>query len=130
MERTRAKRQYLENDPQLIALYRALEARLLAHWPGSVVVVQKSQIAFLDPRPFCYLWLPPVGRRRPGRPERYLVLTLVLSSRRQHRLLAEVSDPYPARFSHHFIVAEPNDLDERLLDLVAEANARSSGTNG
>lgn len=48
-------------------------------------------------------------------------MTLGLPRRVSHPKLAAVAEPYPGRFTHHFIIADSSEIDGEFMALVEEA---------
>ena len=55
--------------------------------------------------------------------ERYFVLTLGLSKPLDSDRVAAKTEPYPGRWTTHFVISETADLDEELFEWVAQAYA-------
>ncbi|MFO7698938.1 MAG: DUF5655 domain-containing protein [Anaerolineae bacterium] len=125
---------YFAREPRALPLYRAVEARLLAAYPGARADVQRSQITFrlrpaLEPgqppgreRTLAAVWLPihPVA----GRPEVYVVLTFGLRRRIDDSRIVEAVEPYPGRWTHHVIIAGTEDIGEQVIAWLREAAGR------
>jgi len=102
--------------PEQQILYNRFEPWLLEHFPMAEVDVQKSQITFRAPAPFCAVWLPSFGRRLA--PKHCLVVTVYGSEKLEMSRVAAQTEPYPGRWTHHIPIQNPEDLDSELLDLL------------
>ena len=51
----------------------------------------------------------------------YFVLTLGLSAPLESDRVAAKIEPYPGRWTTHFVISSPSDLDEELFDWVEQA---------
>ena len=54
-------------------------------------------------------------------PEDYFVLTLGLPALLESDRVAVKNDPYPGRWTTHFVISSPSDLDEELFDWIGQA---------
>lgn len=111
---------FFANDPDAFALFVLLQSRLLAAWPESGLKVQKTQITFLDPRGYCFVWLP---RRGPGRPRGSLGVSFGLGYELHSPRLFQTAHPTPRRWTHHVIVTRPEELDGELMEWLSQAHA-------
>ena len=50
--------------------------------------------------------------------EDYFVLTLGLSAPLESDRVAAKTEPYPGRWTTHFVISNPSDLDEKLFDWI------------
>ncbi len=107
---------FFDPMPGALGLYDALRAHLLA-LPGVEVKVAKTQITFKARYGFAFVSL----RRMRGCPEVFLILTLGLGRRLSSPRVAVSVEPYPGRWTHHFILSDPGQLDDELLGWVREA---------
>lgn len=103
---------FFSKAPDALAAYAALEAALLARWPETVVVVQKSQIAFDCGRRYTFASLR--GKR--------LVVTFGLPFRVEHPRIAQAAEPCPNRWTHHVPVTDVEEIDRQLLAWIAQAH--------
>ena len=49
------------------------------------------------------------------------MLTLGLSAPRESARVAAKPEPYPGRWTTHFVISNPSDLDEDLFDWIEQA---------
>lgn len=113
---------FFDGKPRELALYEHLCRRLLERWPGAEIRVQKTQISFYDGRLFACVSLTPV-KRKARRPERFITVSFGLD----HPL----DDPRavavrvrPNRYTHHVIVGDESEIDDRLLDWIARGKEK------
>ena len=86
------------------------------------VKVQKTQITFANRRQFaCVSFLP--ARRAKDRPEDYITVTLGLNRRLDSPRVDKASEPYPGRWTHHLLIASPEEIDGELMGWAREAAA-------
>ena len=106
--------------PNALARFREAEAAILALGPV-VERVTRTQVSFSSNAGFAWLW-PPVLHKR-GWPRDACLLTFGLARRVEDPRIAESVEPYPGRFTHHVLLARPEDLDAAVLGWIAEACA-------
>ena len=54
-------------------------------------------------------------------PKGYLVLTLGLNAPLESERVAVKTEPYPNRWTHHFVLSKPEELDEEMISWIREA---------
>lgn len=113
---------FFDRDPAALPLYEAFERVVLALVPDAGVRVQKTQITFTNPRVFAAVSFLP-ARRKARRPEHYITVTLGLNRRLDSSRVDAASEPYPGRWTHHFLIASPEEIDGELAGWVREAAA-------
>lgn len=112
---------FFDGRPEERAVYDALEEALRDRYPEMTFRVQKSCVAFDDPRPFCYASLQRCGGRRGP----YLLVTFGLEAPIADPRVAVVTQPYPNRWTHHVPVAAPGEVDDQLLAWIDWAHSFS-----
>lgn len=105
-------------SPETLPLYRAIETRILS-LTEAVIEVKKTQVSFGLRLKFAWVW--PPNHRMKKRPEHYVVLTLGLGRKIESPRILEVLEPYPGRWTHHFLIQHPSDLDAELDSMIREA---------
>lgn len=112
---------FFSNQAKEIALYGAIEQMIDSIGPATISVT-RSQISFATKTKFAWVWLPlPWGKR----PEHSLVLTFAVNRHIEDPQIEETVEPYPGRWTHHVIIQEESDLNERVLLWLQEAYAFS-----
>lgn len=114
---TSGELELFEAMPGALPLYVALSEKLLADFPGVTVQAAKTQITFKARYGFAFVSL----RRMKGCPEVFLILSLGLGRRLDSPRVAVAVEPYPGRWTHHFIISEREQLDDELWGWVREA---------
>ena len=109
---------FFDAMPASLPLYGALRTHLLAACPGTTIKVSKTQISLSESHLYACISLP---RRKKDAGS--LVLTLGLPGEVQHPLLMAVSQPYPGRYTHHFLLRSKNDFTPELLQFISLAHA-------
>ncbi len=54
-------------------------------------------------------------------PDAYIVVTVGLSRRLGSSRVDIATEPYPNRWTHHILIADPEEIDDELLGWVKEA---------
>ena len=110
---------FFDGKPGALALYEAFREKLLALCPDAAFQVQKTQISFRNPRVFCCVSM----ARMKGIQGEYIVVTLGLGQRLASPRVWVATEPYPGRWTHHIVVAGPEEIDDELMGWVKEAAA-------
>ena len=113
---------FFDKHPGALPLYQTWESRILAEVEHVTVKVQKTQITFANRRQFACVSLLP-ARRAKDRPEDYITVTLGLNRRLDSPRVDKASEPYPGRWTHHLLIASPEEVDGELLGWAREAAA-------
>ncbi len=103
-----------------LPIYEALEAALYEKWPGTKKRVQKTQITFYDRHVFACVSFQRV-RKKAELPDPWLVLTLGLPYPLESQRAAVKTEPYPGRWTTHFVLGRPEEVDGELLAWIGEA---------
>ncbi len=109
---------FFDPMPGALPLYEALREHLTA-LPGVEVRTAKTQITFKARYGFAFVSL----RRMKGCPETVLILTLGLDRRLESHRVAVAVEPYPGRWTHHFILSRPEQIDGELRGWIGQAYA-------
>lgn len=113
---------FFGKDPAALPLYEAFQRTVLALVPDVGIRVQKTQITFTNPRVFAAVSFLP-ARKKAQRPEHYITVTLGLGRRLDSPRVDAASEPYPNRWTHHFLIASPEEIDGELAEWIREAAA-------
>ena len=108
--------------PEALPLFEALEERILAEVPDVRIKVQKSQITFYNRHLFACVSYVRV-RKKAQLPPCYIVVTVGLARKVDSPRIAVATEPYPGRWTHHIVVAGPEEIDDELMGWVKEAAA-------
>ena len=101
-------------------LYACFQEKLLARFPESRIKVQKSQISYYNRHLYACVSFLKV-KKKVELPEDYFVLTLGLPAPLESDRVAAKTEPYPGRWTTHFVISDPSDLDEELFDWIEQA---------
>ena len=115
---------FLNLHPAALELYDALERWLLSAFPAAQKRVQKTQISFLGKHVFACVSF---ARVRPAAAlhEPFLCFTLGLPEPLDSPRVAVQTEVRPGRWTVHFVLHDPAELDEALLDWTQRAYAFS-----
>ncbi len=111
---------FFNERPDALEVYLALEEMLYTSFPAVRKRVQKTQITFTNRHVFACVSFAGVVRKA-ERPKGWMVLTLGLPAPLSSRRVAVRSEPYPGRWTHHFVLSRTDELDEELLSWIREA---------
>lgn len=117
---------FFDTVPGAYALYRAFADAVTARWPEATCRVQKTQIAFTNPRVFACASLLR-AKRKAELPVPWITITLGLPYRLTSPRVAVATEPWPGRWTTHIVVGAPDQIDEELLGWVGEAYAFAAG---
>ncbi len=113
---------FFDKDPAALPLYEAFEAGVLAEVENASIRVGKTQITFTNPRVFAAVSFLPV-RKKARRPEHCITVTLGLNRRLDTPRVDAATEPYPGRWTHHLLIASPEEIDGELMEWTREAAA-------
>lgn len=101
-------------------LYELFQEKLLSSFPETRIKVQKSQISFNNRHLYACVSFLRV-KKKVELPENYFVLTLGLPAPLESNRIAAKTEPYPGRWTTHFVISDPSDLDEELFGWIDQA---------
>ncbi len=113
---------FFDGKEGALPLYLALRARILAQLGECQVLVQKSQISFRSPHPYCWIGRPQRGNAHRQRAASFMASFCVGLPVDDPRIWQRV-EPYPGRFMHHVILNDPAQVDDQLLGWIAASQA-------
>lgn len=99
---------------EALGLYQALEDMFYSSFPCVNKRVQKTQITFFNSHVFSCVSFTRV-KRKAELPENWLTLTLGLPAPLDSPRVAAKCEPYPGRWTHHFILSSADELDGELM---------------
>ncbi len=83
------------------------------------IEVMRTQISFGTKRKFAWIWLPQKWIKK--REEGSITLTFALLRRIDDPRIEEAVEPRPGRWTHHIIIRNESDLDEKVEGWIREA---------
>ena len=111
---------FFDRHQAVYPLYACFQEKLLAGFPESRIKVKKFQISYYNRHLYtCVSFLK--VKKKAELPEDYFVLTLGLSAPLESDRVAVKTEPYPGRWTTHFVISSPADLDEELFDWIEQA---------
>ncbi len=113
---------FFSGHTDALDLYLSLEEMLYSSFPLVGRRVQKTQITFTNRHVFACVSFAR-GKRKAELPKGWLVLTLGLSAPLDSPRAAVKTEPYPGRWTHHFVLSRKEELDEELLSWIRESYA-------
>ena len=111
---------FFDQHMDILPLYQAFEELLSDSFSVVNKRVQKTQITFSNRHVFACVSFARV-KRKAELPMRYMVITLGLPAPMDSERVAVKTEPYPGRWTHHFVVSTPEELDEELLSWIKTA---------
>ena len=111
---------FFDRHQAVYPLYACFQEKLLARFPESRIKVQKSQISYYNRHLYACVSFLKV-KKKAELPDDYFVLTLGLSAPLGSDRVAVKTEPYPGRWTTHFVISSPSDLDEELFDWIEQA---------
>ena len=111
---------FFDQHLDVLPLYQAFEEILFDSFSVVNKRVQKTQITFSNRHIFACVSFARV-KRKVELPMRYIVITLGLPAPLDSERIAVKTEPYPGRWTHHFVVSTPEELDEELLSWIKTA---------
>lgn len=111
---------FFDGKPEELALYETLETRIFSEIENVRLKVSKSQLSFYNRHLFaCVSFLR--AKRKADLPEHYITLTLGLDRPLDTPRAAVVTEPYPNRWTYHFVLSRKEEIDDELMTWVKQA---------
>lgn len=111
---------FFDGHMEALPLYEAFAGELSRRFPDTSVRVQKSQITFSNRHVYACVSFARV-RKKAELPEVYIVVTLGLPYPLDSQRVAVKTEPYPGRWTTHFVVGDASELDEEFWAWTAQA---------
>lgn len=111
---------FFDRHQAVYPLYECFQEKLLARFPESQIRVQKSQISYYNRHLYACVSFLKV-KKKADLPDDYFVLTLGMSASLESDRVAAKTEPYPGRWTTHFVVGSASDLDKELFDGIEQA---------
>ena len=113
---------FFNGHTSALPTYLRLEEAIFQRFPRAGKRVQKTQITFFQKHVFACVSFQRV-KRKAELPEGWLVLTLGLACPLDSGRVAVQTEPYPGRWTTHFVLGSPAEVDGELLAWVEKAYA-------
>ena len=111
---------FFEGHRAALPLFLEFETFLDSAFPVVNKRVCRTQISYFNRHVFACVSFAAV-KRKADLPEGYMVITLCLPARLDSDRAAVKVETYPGRWTHHFVVSSPDELDEEFRIFVREA---------
>ena len=112
---------FFERHQTVYPLYERFQEKLLAHFPESRIKIQRSQISYYDRHLYACVSFLKV-KKKADLPKDHFVLTLGLPAPLASDRVAAKTEPYPGRWTTHFVISDPSDLDGELFGWIEQAH--------
>lgn len=113
---------FFKEHPAALPVYEAFARKLAGALPNSNVRAQKTQITFSNRHVYACVSFLRV-KKKAELPDSFFVLTLGLPYALESERVAVKTQPYPGRWTTHFVISRLSDLDEELFAWVRQAYA-------
>lgn len=111
---------FFDKNPAALPLFEAFE-RFLHYTVGEYCLrVQKTQITFSNRHVFACISFLKV-RKSAQRPPVYIVITFGLPYKVNSPRIDAAVEAYPGRWTHHVLIAHPEEIDDELATWLKEA---------
>ncbi len=101
-------------------LYEKFAGMLFERFPATKMKVQKSQITFSNCHVYACVSFAR-AKKKAELPDPYLVITLGLSYPLESERVAVKTEPYPGRWTTHFVIGTQDELDAEFFTWVQQA---------
>lgn len=117
-----------DGRPAELTLYEAVEDAILSAFDDVRVKVARTQVSFKTSSGFAFVSMP--KWKMEERPEHYVVLSFGLDHEEKSPRIFAAVNPYKNRWTHHFVLSHPAQLDAEVMGWLAEAHAFSRTRRG
>lgn len=111
---------FFDQHQAVYPLYEHFQEKLLSQFPETKVKVQKSQISFSNRHLYACVSFLRV-KKKAELPGNYFVLTLGLPMPLESNRVAAKTEPYPGRWTTHFVISDLSDMNEELFGWIESA---------
>ena len=111
---------FFDKHPNAIPLYLRFEETIKSAFPEARKRVQKTQISFSNRHVFACVSFTRV-KRKAELPDPYIVITLGLPDPLESERVAVKTEPYPGRWTTHFVVGSVDEINEELMSWIRQA---------
>ncbi len=115
---------FFDPQPRALPIYEAFETMLRKRFPDAQKRVQKTQITFYHRHVFACVSFQRV-KRKAELPDPYLVVTVGLPYPLDSERVAVKTEPYPGRWTTHFVIGNVEEIDDELITWISQAYAFS-----
>lgn len=111
---------FFDRHQAVYPLFQCFHEKLLTGFPDTRVRVQKSQISYYNRHLYACVSFLRV-KKKAELPDDYFVLTLGLPAPPESDRVAAKTEPYPGRWTTHFVIGSASDLDKELFGWIEQA---------
>lgn len=111
---------FFDGHMDALPLYLAFQEKVEKRFPESGMRVQKTQITFYNRHVFACVSFARVLRKA-QMPENCIVVTLGLPYALSSERVAVRTEPYPGRWTTHFVIGRLEELDDEFMGWVEQA---------
>ena len=111
---------FFDSHQEAVSLYQKFAEELFERFPSTSMKVQKTQITFSGRHVYACVSFLRV-KRKTELPDPYLVITLGLSYALNSDRAAVKTEPYPGRWTTHFVISSEREFDDEFFTWVKEA---------
>lgn len=111
---------FFDKHPDALPLYETFERKVRGLDPDVLVKVQKTQISFYNKHMFACVSFARV-RKKKDCPANFIVVTTSLNHKLESPRIDIATEPYPNRWTHHLLISDESEIDEKLMTWVGEA---------
>ena len=111
---------FFNENQAALPLFAALEEIIMVRFPDAKKRVQKTQITYYHRHVFACISFARV-KRKAELPKSWFTLTLGLPYPLDSERVAVKTEAYPGRWTTHFVISRPEELDAELLEWIQQA---------
>lgn len=111
---------FFDKHPDALPLYETFEDEVRDIVSDVRIKVQKTQISFYNKHMFACVSFARV-RKKKDCPENFIVVTISLNHKLESPRMDIATEPYPNRWTHHLLISDMSEIDEKLMGWVEEA---------
>ncbi|WP_194608145.1 DUF5655 domain-containing protein [Clostridium vitabionis] len=101
-------------------LFEMFQSKLLEEFPDTRIKVSKTQISYYNRHMYACVSFLRV-KKKAELPAAYFVLTLGMPAPLSSSRPAVITEPYPGRWTTHFVISSSAELDEELFNWIGRA---------
>lgn len=120
--------EFFDGHMDALPLYEQFEKRVFSEIGPASIKVSKTQISFSNKYLFACVSFARI-RKKKDCPDTFIVITLGLDHKIESSRIDVATEPYPGRWTHHILIAVPEEIDDELMRWVKEASVFSASKN-
>lgn len=111
---------FFDGHMDALPLYETLERRVTREIENVRIEVRKSQVSFFNKHMFLCVSFART-RKKKECPPTYITVTLGLPCRLDSPRVELATEPYPNRWTHHFLISKQDEIDGELMTWIKAA---------